>query len=181
MVIALAGRRIDADNAETVRFPPDTIDKVKEDLKTLFISLRPKAIVCGGACGADLLALEVAGELGIIRSMIIPFEPEVFKSKSVTDRPGNWGKLFDKLYSDIEMEEKVQVLNYEDKDDVYEKVNKEIINKARNLSKKSDKAIELIAVIVWEGEARDKTDITAHFKELAEEKSFIIYEINTLK
>jgi hypothetical protein len=117
MIVALAGRRIDADGTKTVRFPLSNIDKIKEKLKTLFISLHPKALVCSGACGADLLGLEVAGELKINRRMVLPFEQSLFKSSSVIDRPGNWGDLFDRIFNEVNIEEKVLVLDYPNNDD----------------------------------------------------------------
>ena len=72
MILALAGRRIDDPNEKVVSFPMKNIDSVRSELKALFIFLKPSVLVCSGSCGADLLALEVAGELGIARSMVIP-------------------------------------------------------------------------------------------------------------
>jgi hypothetical protein len=180
MVVAIAGRRIDAPDSDQVRFPLDNIDAVKEKLRKLFISLHPKALVCSGACGADLLALEVAGKLAIPRSMVLPFEKEIFKTKSVEDRPDNWGNLFDSLCKETDKEEKVQILNYTDSDDVYEKTNIEILKRAVHLSEKFDTIKEITVVIVWEGKPKDKTDATAHFKKEAEKSGFVIKEINTL-
>lgn len=44
MVIALAGRRIDAPGAEVTRFPLNNIDAVKEKLRKLFITFTTKGI-----------------------------------------------------------------------------------------------------------------------------------------
>src|SRR5215475_9263435 len=87
MIVALAGRRIDAEGSESIRFPMKNVELVKERLRTLFISLKPQVLVCSAACGADLVALQVAGELKIRRSIVLPFAQAAFKSSSVVDRP----------------------------------------------------------------------------------------------
>ena len=182
MIVALAGRRIDEVGIGTIRFPLKNITAVKAQLKKIFISLKPAALVCSGACGADLLALESAGELGIARSMIIPFEPALFKSKSVEDRPGNWGALFDSMYQQTNKEEKVQVMNYPgDDDDTYRKTNIDILNRAEALAEKFDDEKNILVIIVWDGKPKDKNDITAHFKKEARLRGFKTEEVNTLK
>ena len=180
MIVALAGRRIDAIDAEQIHFPLKNIEAVKEKLRKLFIFLKPKVLVCSGACGADLLALQVAGETGIRRSMILPFETAIFRRRSVTDRPGDWGALFDRLCEEVDKEEKVEILNYPDSDDVYEMANIEILKRAVHLSEKFDSVKEIKTVIVWEGIPKDTTDATAHFKKEAEKIGFITEEINTV-
>ena len=180
MVIALAGRRIDATAAKTTRFPLYNIDKVKVKMRRLFISIQPAALVCSGACGADLVALQIAGELGISRHIVLPFEMTRFKSKSVTDRPGNWGNLFDNIYREVQKEKQVLTLNYPDNDDnSYRQTNIEILNRAEYLAKKFDSK-NVTGVIVWEGSVKNENDITGHFKMEAESRGFIIKEINTL-
>ena len=181
MIVALAGRRIDKPGEKAIHFPLKNIKAVKDRLRKLFISLKPAALVCSGACGADLLALEVAGELKIVRSMVIPFEHQLFKSKSVEDRPGNWGALFDSMYEQVNKEEKVQVMNYPDADDdTYRKTNIDILNRTEGLAKKMDAIKNILVIIVWEGRPKDNNDITAHFKKEAEIRGFTIKEINTL-
>src|SRR5947209_320182 len=95
MVIALAGRRIDAPNAETPRFPLENREKVGNRIRDFLAEHGATALVCSAACGADLLALEAAEELGLRRRILLPFAPDRFRATSVTDRPGEWGPLFD--------------------------------------------------------------------------------------
>jgi hypothetical protein len=181
MIIALAGRRIDAHRAETIRFPLDTIDAVKEKLKNLFILLKPQVLVCSGACGADLLALQVAGELKIRRSMVLPFSQSRFKSSSVTDRPGNWGDLYDTVCEEVMEEEKILILSYSEKDEeTYSKTNRDILDRASALAQKYSVSGNIIAVVVWEQTPKGKNDTTEHFKKEAEKRGLIIKEINTI-
>ena len=56
-----------------------------------------QVVVSSAACGADLLALEQAGGLGLRRRVVIPFDRERFRAGSVVDRPGDWGGLYDSI------------------------------------------------------------------------------------
>jgi hypothetical protein len=180
MIVALAGRRIDAAGAEIVRFPSSTIEKVKARLKTLLGELQPQVLVTSGACGADLLALEVAGELNIQRSMVLPFDTLLFRSTSVTDRPGDWGPLYDQICAAVKEEKGIQVMNYDEADsNTYLNTNIDILKKAKELAREYHSR-ELVAVIIWEGQPKKEVDTTAHFKSEAEKNGFGIKEIITL-
>lgn len=96
-VVVLAGRRTDAATAATKRFPLSNVPFVKQHLHRLFQTEGFTMLICAAACGADLLALEVAGELGISTHIILPFAPELFRLTSVVDRPGDWGPRYDQL------------------------------------------------------------------------------------
>jgi hypothetical protein len=180
MIIALAGRRIDAPGAKAIRFPLSKVGEVKEKLKALFISIKPKALVCSAACGADLLALQVAGELGIQRSIVIPFDEQLFKSTSVTDRPGDWGVLYDTTCVAAATEEGIEVLDYpQNEDETYRRTNIDILEKAKALAEKYGSG-DLTAVIVWDGKSREEGDITDHFRKEAKARGFTIHEVFTL-
>jgi len=181
MIIALAGRRIDAPDAKAIRFPLINVDKVKKDLRKFFISARPIALVCSGACGADLLALQVAGDLRIQRRMVLPFEAAIFRSTSVTDRPGNWGILFDTIYETLNKERGIIILNYSvDDKDAFEKTNTEILNQAEDLVEKFNLTKDVTVVIVWEGNPKEKNDTTNHFMQEGIKRDFTVKEIKTL-
>src|SRR3977135_3523481 len=97
MIVALAGRRIDTPDADSPRFPLSSIEVVRGQLHKLLSEKEATALVCSAACGADLLALSVAGDLGIRRRVVLPFTREHFRETSVVDRPGDWGSLFDAI------------------------------------------------------------------------------------
>ncbi len=100
MVIALAGRRIDPPDIANPAFPLANVDAVRIRLREFFQAQSAAALVCSAACGADLLALDVAGTLGIRRRVVLPFAAERFRETSVTDRPGDWGSIFDRVIAD---------------------------------------------------------------------------------
>jgi len=96
-VVALAGRRIDAPGADPPRFPPERVPAVRQRLVDMLAAERAAVLVCSAACGADLVALEAAERLGLRRRIVLPFAAERFRTTSVTDRPGDWGPLFDRM------------------------------------------------------------------------------------
>ncbi len=188
MVVALAGRRIDAEDASSPRFPTENIEKIKEKIGLFFIEKKPDWLVSSGACGADLIALDVAGELQINRKMILPFHAETFRSTSVTDRAGDWGNLFDRIYGELKNENNVIDLDYDkDGDDVYEKANFDILNEAdkiyselKNDNSQSGVGNKKMAMIIWEGKPKNSDDTTDHFRQEAIKRGYEILEINCL-
>ena len=100
-VIALAGRRIDAAGAGSIRFPLEAVPLVRQRVGDLLRQEGARALVCSAACGADLIALEEAGRLGMRRRVVLPFAPAQFRNTSVIDRPGHWGPLFDRVIEDV--------------------------------------------------------------------------------
>jgi hypothetical protein len=97
-VVALAGRRIDAVDTHPSRFPLEAIP-TRRLAKLLARECAAVALVCSAASGADLLALEEAERLGLRRHIVLPFPPDRFRQTSVIDRPGDWGRVFDRLVS----------------------------------------------------------------------------------
>jgi len=180
MIIALAGRRIDAPDAEITRFPPENAELVRGRLLELFKNEAPSAMVSSAACGADLLALEAAGESGVRRHIILPFERGRFRETSVTDRPGDWGNLFDKICDEVETEGNLITLeNFEDEAKAYSAVTREFLKKAESLRSSDGNIEEILAVIIWEGKAKDERDETAAFAEQAKAGNFVVKEILT--
>ncbi len=185
MIIALAGRRIDAKDAEAPRFPTENIDKVKKKLGLFLLEKKPDWFISSGACGADLVALEVAGELQINRKMVLPFEAKTFRATSVVDRPGDWGTLFDSIYDELKTAGNIVALGYNKDDDaVYERTNFDILNEAdRAYEERSDQSAgneKKIAIIIWEGKPKDSGDTTDHFRQEARKRGYKIWEINSL-
>jgi len=181
MIVALAGRRIDAEGSESERFPLTNVGLVKEKLKALLISLKPQVLISSAACGSDLIALQVAGELNIRRSIVLPFSQAAFKLSSVIDRPGDWGNLFDTICLEVSNEEKMVERNYPQNDDeTYRKANLDILERAKILAEKFGSLQEMVAIVVWEGKPKSENDTTEHFKKNAEARHFTIQEIITV-
>ena len=185
MIVALAGRRIDAEDADAMRFPADQIKRVREEIKRFFIVNNPDWLVCSGACGADLIALDVAIELNMSAKMVLSFDADTFRSTSVTDRKGNWGILFDSIYDELNEKANVIILNFtKDDKDAYEKTNVAILKTADALFKEKQNfdptSAKKVAIIIWEGKPKESNDTTDHFRQLAIKGDYAIEEINSL-
>ena len=180
MIIAIAGRRIDDPKAEIARFPIASRASVEQRLKALFVEQRASGIVCAAACGADLIALDVAGSLGLKRHIILPAPLDEFRRTSVVDRPGQWGPLFDRIIDQLSVTQNVTVLeNLPEGDQRYEEGNHGILNAAVRLSFAYPEA-GLLAAVVWDGRPRGAGDITAHFLAEAQARGISVMEVSTL-
>ena len=163
VVAALAGRRIDAQDAKVPRFPLWNVPSVKLAISKLLEKERVTLLICSAACGADLLALDAATRAGIRCRVILPFEPERFRQTSVVDRPGDWGKLFDRIITEVDREGCLVILNGDTNlDSSYQLANEVIIQEAVAASNTRP-----LAILVWEGRRRDEGDLTAQFRSLA--------------
>ena len=174
-VLLLAGRRPDPNDAETARFPIENAVVVRERIRMLLVKRRPRQLVCSAACGADLLALDAAGDLGIDRRIVLPFGISAFRESSVTDRPGNWGPLFDRIIAEVDAADGLTVLDHDPgSDDAYTAVNDVLFRLATGTG------APLVAVSVWEGGSRGEGDLTAHLVTTATQAGADIDEVRTL-
>jgi hypothetical protein len=179
MIIAVAGRRIDAPDSPQQRFPFQNLRRVKEDIRALFTELKPKAVVCSAANGADLLALETARDLGIDRQVVLPFVPEVFRSTSVIDRPGGWGKRFDRLLATMKSQDTLLCLERSDRGpSAYRAANAKIVEQAQDIARRLHTSVT--AVIVWDGQSQGAHDLTWEFRHAALKAGLQIREVCTL-
>jgi hypothetical protein len=190
-IVAFAGRRIDATDVKTPRFPLTQVDVVQKKIEELFRRDNVKTLTCSAACGADLIALQVAQKLGIHYRIILPFVSERFRVTSVMDRPctqeWNWGILFDQVI-DIAQEkgELVVVETDEDRQTAYQSVNQAILNEALQQGRIQAATVPLQeihqvqAVIAWDGHARGPRDLTLHFAQEARSRGLVVKEIFTL-
>jgi hypothetical protein len=190
-IVAFAGRRIDATDAETPRFPLTQVDVVQKKIEELIRRDNVKTLICSAACGADLIALRVAQKLGINYRIVLPFAPERFRITSVMDRPWtpewNWGVLFDQVIAIAQGKgELVIVETGENRQTAYQTVNHAILNEAVQQSRiqagtgAPQEIHEVQAVIAWDGHARGPRDLTLHFAEEARSRGLLVREILTL-
>jgi hypothetical protein len=173
-VIVEAGRRVDASGAEVARFPPSNVDEVRQRIQQLLTHEKPLAFVSSAACGADLLALEVAGGLHIPRCVLLPSSPEQFRKTSVTDRPGDWGTLYDRMLKTST----VELLNLPDSQEGYLATNLKLLDRAQALARKYHTTAQ--AVVIWNKQLRGPDDVTGHFLAQAKLRNLAIVEISTL-
>jgi len=177
-VYALAGRRPDAPDAGTRRFPVENCGLVAGRIKRLFKEQGATTLVSSAACGADLLALGVAENLDIRRRIILPLDASRFRTTSVTDRPGDWGPCFDAIIARTEKDDDLIILSeqltgYES----YKAVNMAILDHAEKL-KGPEETIRIC--LVWEGAPRADDDLTYQLALAARSKGWPVDEVLTL-
>ena len=164
MIIALAGRRVDAINAKQSRFPaePENIERVRRRLHAMFTSHCSIALVSSAACGADLIALEEAGRLGLRRKVVLPFSRAKFRSTSVVDRPGNWWAVVrQRGWGSSRTWRFDFTLRTKPEGGIYVRTNHTIIEEAIALG--NDLKCPVVAVRIWEGKTRGAGDLTEEF------------------
>jgi hypothetical protein len=180
MIIGLAGRRMGPRGDAEALFPDSSTSRVRERLKALFQAVGATSLVGSGACGADLLAMEVAGELGLNRRMVLPFERARFRATSVADREyaHDWGAVFDRVADEIDARKGLIVLGDKGEDDAaYSAVNTAILDEAERLAREDRSAA--LAVVVWDGKTRTGADLTAAFADAARARSIPLREVLT--
>jgi hypothetical protein len=162
MILALAGRRVDSADAKEPQFPLWNVETVRARARAVLQEKGATALVSSAACGADLIALWEAGQLGLRRRVILPFERRRFRETSVTDRPGEWGPLYD------------QVLD----DEAYSAANRAILDEALALAKADH--TPAAAVLIWDGVSRGDHDLTEHFGAEARRRGLAVTEVPTI-
>lgn len=171
-VVALAGRRVDAPDAEVSRFASTDVDLVADRLERALRDANAGLVVASAAAGADLLALRAAAGLGARRIVVLPFERDRFERTSVADRPGSWEELFRDALATATVE--TLAGPFDDEDAAYAAATEEILKRALALG-----GADTIALVVWDGTPRGDGDHTARFDRRARELGIRTVEIST--
>ena len=148
-IIAVAGRRIDAENAEKSRFPLGNIPLVQERMQEYLARVGATHVVASAACGADLIALNAALAAGLSLRVILPFERATFRGTSVTDRPGNWGPIYDEIIAEAAAAGDLVELGLPEDETAYEAANQRILVETARLADQDSR--ERRVCIIWEG------------------------------
>ncbi|MEO6378303.1 MAG: hypothetical protein ABIO37_09790 [Caulobacteraceae bacterium] len=152
-------------------------ERVAAELRGLMVSAQVAVVIASAASGADLLALQAAGELGIRRVVVLPCAALAFKVGSVTDRPGDWGPLFDRIIDEVRGGGSLIELDLGQDAEAYAQVTKDLIERAQNMAE--GEGLTAAAVAVWDGVSHGPEDMTAYFRRLAAERRFDLHEIRT--
>jgi hypothetical protein len=177
-VVAVAGRRIDAPDAGVTRFPIHNRDRIRQAIASALRWEPVSALISSGACGADLLALDVARHAGIRRRLILPFAIDRFRESSVVDRPGDWGPLFDGLVADAAARDDLVILEAGNGDQAFAATNLAILDEGERLA--TTTGARRRALIVWDGASRGGDDLTDQFRMEAVARGWSVEEIRTV-
>jgi hypothetical protein len=175
LVIALAGRRIDEPGCEDPAFPAASAALVRDRLRSVLLKHEASALICSAACGADLIALEVAGELGIRRCVVLPFPRAHFRTVSVG---ADWAERFDRVLDEVEAAGDVMVTgSAQPHAAAFREVNITILNEAAALARNLRDG--MAAIVVWEGKSRRADDMSLHFLQEAKQRGIPVHEVLT--
>lgn len=175
-VATIVGRRIDPQDEENCRFPQSKIPDVTHAIETTLMTNDVEMIVCSAACGTDLIALEIAERLGILAHIVLPMEILEFRETSVTDRPGDWSNIFDRVIARAQKAKSLIILPPEKSNDLsFHKANEVILKTAIFEANPANP----LSIIVWEGQSRGTADFTDDFRKLADENDLHIVEIKS--
>jgi hypothetical protein len=177
-VIALAGRRIDSAGADEPRFPPENEAMVAARIRNMMVSAASQAVVCSAACGADILALEAAAQLGLGRRIVLPFARQQFRATSVADRGEEWGSRFDAILQVLPSRDILELNLQGGNTEAYATVNTKIIDEAAGWASMTGR--RALAMVVWNGFSRGATDLTDGFRRLAVERKLEVIPVPTL-
>jgi hypothetical protein len=178
MVVALSGRRIDAVDATESRFPLANLDVVRLRIRSMLKAQAARVLVSSAACGADLIALLEADSLGLTCRIVLPASREHFKQRSVTDRPGNWGAIYDKVMDAASANGNLVLINQTSPKPNYFLGSNAILDEAVTFAKKLGTSAG--AVLVWNGISRGNHDVTEEFGKEARKRGLPVVEVSTL-
>ncbi len=110
-VLLFTGHMIDAENRKQPRFPKELEaeihQKLKDSLENILKS-NPFADdyigISGGACGGDLIFLEICKALGIPIKMLLALPAEQYIAESVAFAGSSWVDRFYHIYKDADTE-----------------------------------------------------------------------------
>jgi hypothetical protein len=180
-VIAAAGRRID-----DTRFPAKNEEAVAKAIRSALKESSPSLVVASAACGADILVLEAAMDLGIPTRIILPFSVHAFRERSVADCGTNWASRYDALVwgkqsgdgrlilltSDSIVSDEKAAASYHH---VTEKLFEEVAASLRRGEGRRGAAL-----LVWDAVRKDEKDESGYFFDGAHARGWQILEVPTL-
>jgi hypothetical protein len=138
------------------------------------LSEEPRSrLVSSASCGADLLALGEARRLNLDIAIVLPYSVADFRASSVTDRPGDWGPLFDDLIDYSAAQGGLIVLNESVASPrAYELATRTILREASETPSQTK-----IAMLVWNGARATSGDLTSLMARHAARAGFQVRDI----
>ena len=178
VIVALAGRRIDAADAAEPRFPASAINIVRQRIASAFEEIHASELVSAAACGADLIAIDVAQQRGMPASIVLPYAADEFRRTSVVDRGNDWGGPYDAAIREAENHGRLHILGLPEGDAAYLATNEAILNQAVALGR--GKSADVLALVVWDGPLLGRTDYTSAFADAARRRRIAVRRIPVL-
>ena len=117
--------------------------------------------------------------------VVLPYAPDVFRERSVVDRPGEWGPAYDTLIAESlsGLVELVILHSAQSPDESYRAfaaTNTAIIDRAEQLAREASERESILAVVVWDGASRGPDDLTDEFRRQALARAVPVVEVSTV-
>lgn len=148
-VLVFAGNRIDEPGRSSVRFPNDSVPRVRREVAAVLKQLKPRLVVGAAASGTDLIVLSEAARQSIPTHIVLPLEVERFREVSVADQGPEWVDLFDAALADCRDH---SVFDLSAHDDWYLRGNDIILDEADRLAD-TDPVVGLVVAAPEDGSA----------------------------
>jgi hypothetical protein len=178
VIAASAGRRVGSADDDP-RFSPVRVPLVRERIGEHLRAEGVTVVVCAAANGADLLLLNAAAEAGLRRRIVLPHAVADFRTRSVSDRPGPWTELYDRLVAEARASGDLVLLGLPlDDPGAIERCNAAILDEAELLGAESGAAVE--ALVIWDGVSRGPSDHTNNFVLEAQRRSLTVRSVLTV-
>jgi class 3 adenylate cyclase len=98
-VVAFAGHMIDQSDRPVPRFPAALVPAVQAALRDRLARLHEPVVYTSAACGADLIFIEAALDIGAEVNIVLPFDRQDFVRTSVAVGGDGWTERFDAALS----------------------------------------------------------------------------------
>ena len=100
-VLAFTGHLIDGPGRVKARFPAEIEPAASDALRKHLAQLHQPKIYCSAACGADLILIEAALDLGAEVNVVLPFDREDFIQVSVAVGGETWVRRFERALTRV--------------------------------------------------------------------------------
>ncbi len=94
-IVAFAGHMIDAPDRALPRFPEALVPAVRAAVREHVARLHTPIVYASAACGADLIFIDAALDVGAEVNVVLPFDRRDFVRTSVAIGGGEWVERFD--------------------------------------------------------------------------------------
>jgi class 3 adenylate cyclase len=176
-VLAFSGHMLDAPSRKGPRFPADSVEPVRQQIRAVLEKLDAGISYSSAACGSDVVFLECMQARGGETNVILPFDSEDFYDTSISFAGDQWIRRADRV---LERASRVNHANrgrYGGDDLLFAYANTMIMGQAILRSRLLETETHLIAV--WDGNRNGATGGTSDFIETWESLGMPITAISS--
>lgn len=111
--------------------------------------------------------------------MVLPFDRDRFRESSVTDRPGDWGEMYERILDEVARTGDLVTESMQPGSEAYADANTRIVEESERIARAGGERPR--AVVVWDGESYGNGDFSAAFAATARQKGWTVVQVSTLE